>query len=58
MEKGRWRYLTKVEKTDMANRTAYSYFSGLGGIGNPKWLPNRSNRQLVFYDPAGKEYQC
>jgi hypothetical protein len=47
--------LARVPKGSILNESAYEFFAGLDGSGNPKWVPNasRGQRKPVFEDPDG-----
>lgn len=49
-------YLGRVPKAQLFIRSAYSYFNGLDGTGNPIWSANWAMKQPVFQDPAGMAY--
>jgi len=43
----------RVPKTQLMNRSAYEFFAGRDGGGNPKWTKNIGQMQPVFTDPNG-----
>jgi len=49
-------YLGKVLKADIFKRSAYTYFNGFDGSGNPLWTTSWSNKKPAFHDPAGMAY--
>lgn len=46
-------YLMRVPKNSITIRSAYEFFSGFDGSGNPMWTMDISRRQPVFTDPNG-----
>lgn len=44
--------LMRVPKTQLAQASAYEYFTGLDGGGNPTWSTAVQDRQPVFADPV------
>jgi Domain of unknown function (DUF4185) len=51
-------YLARVPKTQLFNRSAYSYFNGLDASSDPIWSSDWSAKKPVFTDPAGMEYHA
>jgi hypothetical protein len=45
--------LARVHKTQIQNRSAYEFYSGIDGSGNPTWSSNLSNAISVFHDENG-----
>jgi hypothetical protein len=45
--------LARVLKTQIMDRNAYEFFTGLDGNGNPVWTANVNQAQAVFSDPNG-----
>jgi hypothetical protein len=48
--------LFRVAKANIETRSAYEFFAGLDGSGNPTWSADISNIQRVFTDPNGTEW--
>lgn len=45
--------LMRVPKTRIMDRSAYKFFAGLDGAGNPTWTTNLYEHKPIFTDPNG-----
>ena len=50
--------LMRVPKDSMLIRSAYEFFTGLDGNGNPQWSSNVADRQPVFTNQEGGQARC
>ena len=49
-------YLARVPKDRIFTRSAYAYFTGMDGNGNPIWSSSFSGKKPVFTDDTGMAY--
>ena len=49
-------YMARVPKTQITDKNAYEYFAGLDGDGNATWTADIWQRQPIFTDPSGQDF--